>query len=470
MPTAWALLPFVALAALLAAIVLAFDGTSLYPIFLLIGYPLLCWSAVAAARATNDLLNPLTVLLVLAAIRLLLPAALYNTDSARSALSTFRLMGLEPDDWRAGHVLVVATLIALTLGWLLGIGRLPPVRVIAPPASRNSYVTLAGIAIGAISLGVFVSLNADLASVVATGAFRGISIQEGTGSLFLLSFAMIAGAALITESRAGKSGVALALLPALGVAALYFVLGGRARTITPVAAALLIVWYLHGATRRRISGRWWGLGAVAVVVGGWLLYAGAMYRAGKLTLASAFSGSDFIGYIREALVIDIGQLHGVAGAAKIGAGAVGPWYVISPFLWPLNRLFPVPAGEVDRLDGIVKFRAAGRSWAFHTAFPGDMYIAFGAAGVLLGGILVGLVLARCYRQFYLGRFSSAVYALVLVYAVRVFFEGIGKWTELLVVVTMALVMIAASKLVPGGRGDRGKPRPDRADRARASLP
>jgi oligosaccharide repeat unit polymerase len=442
-----ALPPIVALAVPLAAAAFAFPDTILHPIFLVVGYPVLLWAAVATVRSTRDPFNPFTVLLVLAAVRFLLPAALYDSVSSSVATPTLEFMGLTSAEMSTAHLLILVMLLATGFGWLLGMNRFRASRGTLHPVPGRSDLAVTAVIIGAASLVLFVASNADLVAVVVSGGFRGTAIQEGTGFLYYLSFAMLAGVAVLTEFRAERRISTIALIaPALVVGLLYFVLGGRARMITPVAVALLILWYRHGMHQWRPSLRWIRRVALGAGVAVWLFYVGAMYRAGRLTTQVAFSLSDFYHYLSAAIVEDVGQLHGLAGAIKVGASTVGPWYAIYPFLWPFNTWVSLPAGDVDRLDGIMKFRSPDRSWGFHSGVPGDLYLAFGVAGVVAGGILVGLALALCYRRFRAGRIPFAIYALFLVYGIRVFFEGLGKWSELLTVVAMALALIAFTNL------------------------
>jgi oligosaccharide repeat unit polymerase len=446
-----------ACAFLIGLVVVGFETASLMPVFLVAGYSTLFAALVKTVRVWRDVFNPLCLVLAISLIRFSVPALLQlsGVEPAEEVWLFFRLMGLSSRDWWMAHALALTGALAVIHGWYLLPGR-PTGRArvdFSLPAGAH-YAALAGMAVGFMALAAFIRGNASL-DVIASGEFRGTTIQAGTGKLYYLAFMLIAGSTLLCNDLLLRQRKWLSFLPVVVPVLLYGVLGGRLRAITAVAAGLLLHWY-----RVREKGGWAQapiklkyffivpLMAAAMV---WFLYLGQLYRGGlgSSAFAESLSLDDLWQYIQGSIYVDIGHLHALAGAVAIGPGVLGGKSFLGTFSWPLSEFLPIPgrSAGVFIIETLVGF-LGDRRWGLHTLFIGETYLNFGLAGVAIIMVLFGVLLKALYVNFRAGNIQSSIYVLVVLHAVQFFLISIDIfWQQGLTVVIFTLAMIYLGKTV-----------------------
>lgn len=410
------------------------------------------WLALRQSIITyRDMLNPLVLLTVLVLVRMSLPALVLSlTGYDIRDFPVFGQMGLRREDWLAGHALALTGLCGLLLGWMA-------VRDRAPGHTRaTSYegpVIIPALAflVGLASLLLFVSSNASLSESVSSGAFRGVVVQEGTGKLFYLGLALIPSSVLLSTVLLTLDVPRLvAAAPVVVAAAGYFVLGGRMRAAVPLVVFGLVAWY---RVREQQSWRRTHLGSALIwaASAGLVLLAiaaaGQAYRGGGglQGIASALSLSSVSAYLREAVIVDLGQLHALAGITRLDPGIYSGANFIHAGLWPLSDFahLPSPSGGVLILRQLVGL--SGRSWGFHPTLFGDTYLNLGVLAVPAVALGAGALVKVSYQRFRVGRMTAVAYALSLVYAYRVLLESVTKWPEFVVVVSVYIVIGTAGR-------------------------
>ena len=183
-------------------------------------------------------------------------------------------------------------MLAVVLGWLL----------MQRPTSFDKhlkieltdggmYASLAGMVVGGLALMAFVLTNASL-GVIMSGGFRATTIQVGTGKYFFLAYLLIAGGVLLSCYLLACGRTKLSMAPLVVTALLYWVLGGRNRAMTPIAAGLVLLWYYSREEKRwkklALTTKYIAVGLLVPVCIVWLSYVGLMYR-GKNPGARGFS-------------------------------------------------------------------------------------------------------------------------------------------------------------------------------------
>jgi oligosaccharide repeat unit polymerase len=429
----------------LCAIVLLMMGRSPTPAILSIvvesfTYILLAWIGVFCYRAEGrDGLVPLLVVFLLFIARFLIPGIVVAAGGAR-AIGLFSQMGLGPSEWYTGHVIALLGLSGYFLGWLLVPSSSGASRPLIRGGRMISYwpgILLIGV--GLLSLAVFVMANASLAEVATTGEFRSLEVRTGTGFLFYLSLFAISGSALLASAISARRGRALRLFfPAVVVATAYLLLGGRARAATPLIAAFVVFWYtprLRMGNRRPHRIRF----AVAVaLIGGcalWFLILGELYRGGEGLRAISETSRPHVwmDYLTESAVVDVGQLHALAAAARVPPGSLSGQTFVGALTWPLSELLHLPSESAGLFIVRETLGDPHPTWGVLAALPGDAYVNFGLLAVPIICLVAGLAVHLLYRGFRLGKVNLPLFALATTYSFRIMFESIEKWPEALVV-------------------------------------
>lgn len=430
-------------------------NVGLIPVFLLIAYPIVGLGAIGGVRQTRDLFNPLSLLLALLAIRFSLPAVvLFTKNYSTPEYPIFSAMHLGYEDWLFGHVLALLGMLGLIVGWHLTGWRSVPVSVRPPTLPPGTWLiaTISGL-LGLLALALFVQGNvgdSGLAQTIEQGSFRGVVVQEGTGVFFLVSFLLIVGATVLTAHLISEGqSIAVSLIPVVLAAVVFFFLGGRARAATPLVTGLLMAWYAsvgRGTLRPSLTrGLKWLTLILFVLV--WLAAFGQLYRGAGGLSTIGDSITDMPQYLESGALVDFGHLHALAGASTIPPGELRGSTFVSSLLWPVSDLVGFKA---ENPGALLIRRTVGpqlRSWGLHTSLIGDSYLNFGAPAIVFVSALFGAGLKVVYRRFREGRMVAPLYALVFVYAVRIFVEGITKWSEALIIVVLTLSIFLVSKLL-----------------------
>ena len=407
-----------------------------------------------AARDYGDWLNPLTVLLFLSLVRFSLPWALTLIGFTHE-VQIFSLLGLERKDWIWGEVLATLGLLGVLIGWMLPSPRfaLRFLRSGSRPAmlSRRSGILLTsitGLVIGIASLGAFVALNATIQEAVVAGTFRSAEIQEGTGKYFYLALLSIASSVVLTNWLLDRhAGVRIALVPVILAMGAYWILGGRMRALTPLVAGLFSVWYA-----RTIAKGSWKVPILGIVVVFFafpiVLAMGQEFRgggglAGMMGALSLSKLRDAYGYF---VLVDMGQLHSLALSSRFEPGVLGGKTFLA-FLWPLTELLNLggKSAGVFLVQSTLGF--TGRKWGFHSTFIGDAYLNFGLVGVAVVGVILGTALKVTYSAFTQGALPRALYVIITVYLLRMAFESVEKYGEMLTVAVFAWAILVIGSMM-----------------------
>jgi oligosaccharide repeat unit polymerase len=302
--------------------------------------------------------------------------------------------------------------------------------------------------VGFIALALFFLSNASLGAI-ASGAFRGTTIQEGTGPYFRLSYLLMAGSVLLCSYLLTKGNKWIALVPVAISMLLYWVLGGRGRALTSLAAGLLMMWYFNreqaGWPRLRFNLRYVVLGFAGLLFVVWVSFAGSLYRGGLgvQAFSEALSLSGLVDYLNNSIFIDIGQLHSLAGAVEIGPGVLGGQTFVGSLTWPLEKFFPIAARSagVYIIETLVGFSGQEQKWGVNASLIGDAYLNFGVTGVAIVMSLFGALLKILYLKFRQGRLHAAIYALAVISALQAFVVSIEVWPQAMITLVFAFVVI-----------------------------
>jgi hypothetical protein len=240
-------------------------------------------------------------------------------------------------------------------------------------------------------------------------------------------------------------------LTSVGVSSLaFFALGGRARAAVAVIAGLSLIWYLRGRSHERVLGstRRPGIGLMLAAAGISLviLYVGAVYRgSAPLPREGGVASAAGVGaYARFGFLFDIGHLHALAAATEIGPGVLHGQGLFGPLTFPLSEVLELPgiSAGIFIVEETLGFPSpTSRRWGFDASLMGDAYLNFGVPGVVVLCGVFGMALKALYRALREGRLHAAVYVLAMIYAIRIVFESIEKWGEMLTVVAFALSVI-----------------------------
>jgi hypothetical protein len=432
-------------------LVVLWSGESSYlPYFVLAAYAAMLFSLAASVRAWCDPFNPLCLVLAVGFIRFFLPGILLSSgvEPAGEVWLFFHLMKLSDGDWAWGHALSLLGVLGMVLGWLATQPRSTPgVPLKFHVTGGVRYASYAGMLVGFLAFLAFVLMNASL-GVITSGGFRETTIQVGTGKYFFLTYLLIAGSVLISSDLLTHGRRWLSLLPVSVAAILYWILGGRARSMFSVAVGLLMLWYF---TAEKRSWRNLSIRPVSILVAPlvativvWLSYVGSLYRGGLGTRAfvEGLSLPGLWAYLGGSIFTDLGQLHSLAGAIAIGPGVLNGHTFYGSLTWPLSAFLPIPgrSAGVFIIETLVGFGKEER-WGVNASLIGDAYLNFGLTAVVLVMLLSGALLKILYLKFRNGSLHIAIYAIALLSALQICFLSIEKWPQALVTLAFTYFLI-----------------------------
>lgn len=408
-------------------------------------------------HAWRDPFNPLCLVLIVGAVRFLVPGILIltGTEPEGEAMLTFSLMRLSDSDWEWANALALVGMLAAVLGWLLIQIRPGSEKYLKFDLSEGvKHAAIVGMAVGAAALLLFVRSNASL-DVIASGDFRDTTIQVGTGKYFFLAYLLIAGSVLLSCYLLAHGRTKLSMTPLVVTALLYWVLGGRARAITPIAAGLLLLWYYgrekKGWKRVALTPKYIAVGLLVPLFTVWLSYVGLMYRGelGIRAFVEALSISRFSQYAKQTIFSDLGQLQSLAGAIAIGPGVLGGDTFIGALSWPLSKVVSLPARSagVFIVEELIGFSRHQRRWGFNASLIGDTYLNFGFGGVVMVMLVFGALLKLLYLNFRQGNLDCAIYTFAVLSAIQAFWVSIEVWPQALTVLTFAIVLVFAGNTI-----------------------
>jgi hypothetical protein len=410
------------------------------------------------AEMRNGWASPLGLFLVLSMMRFGAPGLLLAASEI-PVVPFFELLDLTEEDWRTAHGIALLGITSVVWGSLAG-RRLHPARLfrgverlgdeVSP--DRLLWSAAGASAMGFVGLAAFVSLNSSgtATETVMGGTFRSEEITHGTGVLFHLSLGLIAGSVLLVMVlRSTGFGGAVSMLPAAVGGLAFFVLGGRARALSPIFGGLVGLADVRGDRGRRL--RTLGVYLTGAIVVTAVAAVGQAYR-GEYGIAALWEldSAFFVAYADYAIWLDVGQLHSLAAVQKLEPGALG---LSVPFnmLGGLGRSLGLSgrSGGVFIIDSLVG--EGGRKWGLHSTLIGDSYLSIGVGGIIAACFLFGAWLRALHRWRLampaLTPLPVAVYAVAVVYSMRVCFESVEKVFEM-VVVTAFLVACGVVGRVP----------------------
>lgn len=428
----------------LALTLVAFHRSGLEDLFvpaLVAGYAAVAWTIVKETRRWSDWLHPLLLIVFAGTFRFALPGVF---DLREHYFYRF----VPPEAWTDAQVIWMVGLLGLVAAWIFTPSgwSLPAIRV---PLTRGvGDIALYGLVFGAGGLLLFILANASF-GVVLTGEFRGTEIQEGTGWYFYLSL-LLTPSSLILVAYLRSRGVSAvrSVLPALLASGLFFLLGGRVRSLLPMLGAGLLLWY-DGHRPRRSGGAafaWLLLGAIFATA---FALAGLVYRSGLgfSGILDYLSPTEIWNYAGIAILTDLGQIHGLAGAAAFPPGTLGG-QTFSKLIWPLSDWLRLPgkSASIFIVQQLIGFD--GNKWGVHPSLVGDAYLNFGFWGAFATTFVFGVLLKFLYDGFRSGRIGLPLYVLVFIFMLRIFVETVEKFPETTIVVIYLLVLGYLGRVVP----------------------
>jgi oligosaccharide repeat unit polymerase len=425
--------------------------------FLPAAYLAIVFAFVRTLQTWRDPFNPLCLVFIVGIVRFLLPGILIltGTEPDGEAMIVFQLMKLSDSDWEWANALALVGMLAAALGWLLIQMRPRSEKHLKFDLSESvKHASLVGMAIGAGALLLFVRTNASL-DVIASGDFRGTTIQTGTGKYFFLAYLLIAGGVLLSCYLLAHGRTKLSMAPLVVTAFLYWVLGGRARAMTPIAAGLLLIWYYSREKKAwkklALTPKHMAVGLLVPLCTVWLSYVGLMYRGetGIRAFSEALSVSGFSQYAKQSIFSDLGQLHSLAGAIAIGPGVLVGHTFIGALSWPLSKVvsFPARSAGVFIVEELLGFGKRQERWGFNASLIGDAYLNFGFSGVVVVMLLFGALLKFLYLKFRQGNLHCAIYTLAMLSAVQAFWVSIEVWPQALTTLSFAVFVMVVGNTI-----------------------
>lgn len=401
--------------------------------------------------------SPLGLFLVFAIMRFALPG-LGLLFSEIPVHGLFETLGLTEQDWWTAHSLALLGVTSTVWGWVatrrLSTGWL--FRVVDRLGSGVSpwRLVLSGAAIagmGFVALIAFVNFNTSGAATetVVAGTFRNEQIAEGTGIFFHLALGLIAGSVLqVFALRSLGFPRPLALLPAVAGGVVFFVLGGRARALTPILAAFIGLAAGNRLPRKRYGTLAWyaGFAGVLLIVGA----VGQGYRGDYGLTAFWLVGEFLVDYIEYAIWLDVGHLHSLAAVVKLDPGTLGVAAIWVPVLPGISKFLGLGRSGgvfiVESLTGV-----STRKWGLHATLIADSYLSVGVIGVVPVCFVFGAWLRALHTWMAAsgGRppLTAALYGVALVYSLRSFFESVDKVSEMVIATAFVLLAGAVARAV-----------------------
>jgi oligosaccharide repeat unit polymerase len=429
------------------------------PVFVPVAYAAIAIAFVRSIQVWRDSFNPLCLICAIGFLRHLLPAAflLNGAELPETVRLFFQAMKLTDDDWLWGHALALMGLVAAVVGWNL----VQPFKLQVARARLNFSLgpgvkpaAFVGMLVGFAALSVFLVSNASL-DVISSGAFRGTTIQSGTGKYFFVAYLLIAGSVLLSCYYLANGRTLLALLPVVSATLFYWILGGRNRAVVSLTAGLLLLWYLHrqkkGWPKITLTNPYIVIAPFVICSVIWVSYVGALYR-GEMGARVFSEGLSFQGlreYLAASIFTDLGQLHSLAGAIAIGPGVLGGQTFLGALTWPLNKLVFIPgrSAGVFIVETLVGFMTEDDKWAVNASLIGDAYLNLGLWGVPIVMALYGAVAKAIYLKFRQGRVQATVYVLALICGLQMSWASIEVWPQTLTLLVFTRGLIFAGETV-----------------------
>jgi oligosaccharide repeat unit polymerase len=416
-------------------------------IFFPLGYLALLCALFTTIRFWHDWLNPLSLIVLVGFIRFTIAGILLCFTEPDMPI--FHVMGLQSEHWLYGHALALIGLLSTTVGWFIiectDDTRFfqKPIRLTPELSGGTLYAAIVGMSVGLLALFVFIKSNTSISitEIASTGIFRSTQIQEGTGKFFFLSFMLISSSVVFVDylfSR--KHAWWIALLPAIVAMMALFVLGGRLRSLTAMAAGLL-VFRAHRENAKTSLRTIICFVSIAVLLP-IVFAAGAAYRGGQGIEGAqqTLSMSSILAYIQYSVWVDFGHLHALAAAVVIGPGVLEGRTFLA-LLWPLGKIVALPGKSASVLMAEMLVGLGDRKWGFHATLIGDAYLNFGLIGVIVVTVIFAMILKIIYIGFRERLICNAWYALSVVYSLTIFFESVEKYGEALTILVFVFATI-----------------------------
>jgi hypothetical protein len=421
-------------------------------IFFPLGYIALLCALLVTVLVWHDWLNPLSLIVLIGIVRFTIPGIM--AWFIEPDIPVFHIMSLQSEHWLNGHILALTGLLSMAMGWFIveyaGHPRFAQVFIRSKPELSGGvlYTAIVGMFLGLLALLIFVKSNVSLSIIetASTGIFRSTQIQEGTGKFFYLSFMLISSSVILADylfSR--KHAWWIGLLPTAVAMMALFLLGGRLRSLTAMAAGLLVFRADRENTKTSLR-TIICLVSIAVLLP-IVFAAGAAYRGGQGMegIQQTLSMSAIVAYIQDAAWLDFGQLHSLAAAVAIGPGVLGGRTFLA-LLWPLDKIVALPGKSagvfiVEMLVGL-----GDRKWGFHATLIGDAYLNFGLIGVIVVTAIFAMILKIIYVGFRERLIGNAWYALSVIYGLAIFFESIEKYGEALIILVFVFAIIKIGQI------------------------
>lgn len=412
-------------------------------IFFPLAYVTLLLVIATTSRSWMDWLNPIILIIGIGFVRFSLPGILLLVTHPE--IHIFQMMHLESDDLILAHALALFGLLCVVIGWFIRVKFANVIiRQIFTSLNLHSsegvyYAAIIGMIIGFSSLLLFIGNNVNIVEVIFSGEFRATKIHEGSGKFFRLSLVLIASSVVLSDYAIRRKYIWWkALFPIFAATISFWVLGGRVRAFVPFAAGLLLLWYQKGNFRVSAKCVW----IAAVILLPVFSFAGQLYRGGGGIegIRQVVSIPALLEYIKWAIWVDWGQLHSLAGATAIEPGTLGGRTFLT-LLWPLSDILNLPAKSAGVFITQTLSDVGDRKWGFHATLIGDAYLNFGIIGVFLVMTIFGMGLNALYTEMRRGLVNNAIYGLVIVYNIRIFFESIEKGTEALTIFVFTVFII-----------------------------
>jgi hypothetical protein len=455
--------------AIFGSLLLVWRMASPVPTWMLVSVIVAGAGLVALHRTGTPLSAPIYLTLAVFSVRYIVPIV-PDPPSSASVFPLFIQMRLTDADWLWGGVLAVTTALSLLLGWMLGRDQTPDELDGYPGRDQGASlsISLAAMCVGLVALGVFIGTNVSLGSALTQGVLRGASIQEGSGVFFHLGLALIPGSVGASFALRDRGhGLVVALLPAVLASSAYFVLGGRARAATPLLAVGLGLWLWHRRRDRPHRLTWTLIVMLSIVFLTWFSYTAVLFRGGlgADAFSVASSPSALARYVRDTYLIDVSQLHALAGVAALPAGTMDGATFLGAATWPISEIVPI-GGRSTGIFVLQSTTGLSLPYGLLPSIGGDAYLNFGVLGVILVPLLAGVALKGIDRWYRVGRISTGAYVLTVAYAVRLCTESVQKWPEMLTVLLMWWAIGSVSRW-PERIATRGHPAPRDPAQARA---
>lgn len=435
----------------LGVIVLWERSTVWIPVLALLATVSAVGAAIRVWRESRDALNPVSLIVVIAAVRFGLPAVLALFGSGLDDVPIFQLLRLQRQDWLFGYTIGVTGIAALLLGWQVA----ALTRSAGDPCATCSrqdpgtplWAPTFAATVGLLALVAFVITNGvSFVTAARTGSFRGVEVQQGTGIFFRLSFLLIVGSVTIVHALLARRDPSdrapwSVFAPVLCAAFAFFVLGGRARAFIAIAAAFLLWWYRPSSDQRVRSATSLRSRKMLLVCAPLSMmlfsYLGSTYRGADTPgRGNPVGVEDFGQYLSGTFAIDAGALHSLAVASKLPPGILEGRSFLGALTFPVSQFGAVQGRStgVYLVEGVIG--RTQRKWGFSPTIFGEAYVNFGLLGLILVPGTIGFLFQRLYSRVRSGRTSVLFYALLAVYLLRIVFESIEKWPETLTILVM----------------------------------